>query len=127
MTLVTHERRYAQLIATLSSRPGVSTALVRNKGLGPTALCLAGEIFAVLSSQAQLIVRLPRYRVDLLVAVGHGARFELFRGQRLSEWFVAGLGMEWDWLQLAEEALSFAAKARSPPPDVTPGGWRSAS
>jgi hypothetical protein len=34
---------------------------------------------------------------------------ELGHGQSMKEWFVAGVGLDENWLSLAEEALSFAA------------------
>jgi hypothetical protein len=110
MTLssVTPEHRYAQLVAALTSQPSVTVRVVRKRGLGSTALCVADKIFAVLSSTGQLVVKLDKGRVDALVAAGGGARFEPFHGRPMQEWFVAGLGQEKDWLPLAEEALSFA-------------------
>jgi hypothetical protein len=107
LSVVTSERRYAQLVATLASRPGVTVAAVRKKGLGSRALCVDGRMFAALSSTEQLVVRLEKHRVDTLVSAGHGARFEPFHGAAMNEWLVAGLGREKDWLALAEEALAF--------------------
>ncbi len=52
-------------------------------------------------------MNLPRERVEALVAAGRGAHFELSHGQPMHEWFVAGAGLEEEWLSLAEEALSF--------------------
>jgi len=106
--MVTPRHRYAQLIATLTSRPGVTVAAVRKRGLGSTALCVDGRIFAVLSSSEQLVVRLAKERVEALVGAARGSHFEPVHGQPMQEWFVAGPGQEKDWLSLAEEALSVA-------------------
>jgi hypothetical protein len=108
LSIVTLEQRYAQLVATLTSRLGVAITSVRKKGLGPKALCVDGRIFAVLSASDQLVVKLAKERVDELVAAGRGAHFEPFHGRPMQEWFVVGLGQEKDWLSLAEEALSLA-------------------
>jgi hypothetical protein len=108
LSIVTSEQRYAQLVATLMSRPNVTTTAVRKRGLGSPALCVEGKIFAVLSSNEQLVVRLTKERVDLLVAAERGVRFEPFHGRPMQEWFVAGVGHEKDWLPLAEEAMSLA-------------------
>ena len=108
LSIVTPERRYAQLVTTLTSRPGVTIAVVRKRGLGATALCVDDRIFAALSAGQRLVVKLPRERVDDLVAAGRGAHFEPFHGRPMREWFIASQGQERDWLSLAEEALSFA-------------------
>ena len=108
LSIVTLEHRYAQLVATLTSHPNVTVVAMRKRGLGSTALCVDGGIFAVLSSSEHLVVKLAKERVDALVAAGRGARFEPVHGRPMQEWFVAGLGQEKDWLSLAQEALSFA-------------------
>jgi hypothetical protein len=110
LSIVTPEHRYAQLVATLRSRRDVTVTAVRKRGLGSTALCVGGRIFAVLSSSEQLVVKLAKERVDVLVAAGRGARFEPFHGRPMQEWFVAGVGEERDWLALAEEALAFGRR-----------------
>jgi hypothetical protein len=102
------EHRYALLVAALTSRTGVSVTASRKKGFGSTALCVNEKIFAMLSSKEQFVVRLPRERVDALVAAGHGTYFELGHGRSMKEWFVAGVDLDESWLSLAEEALSFA-------------------
>lgn len=112
LSIVTSEQRYAQLVATFMSRPNVTTTAVRKRGLGSPALCVDGKIFAVPSSNEQLVVRLPKERVDGLVAAERGLRFEPFHGRPMQEWFVAGVGYERDWLSLAEEALSFAGSQK---------------
>jgi hypothetical protein len=110
LSVVTPEQRYAQLVATLTSRPGVTVTGVRKRGLGSTALCVDGGRFAVLSSSEQLVVKLTKERVDALVTGGRGEHFEPFHGRPMQEWFVVGLGHEKDWLSLAEDALSFARR-----------------
>jgi hypothetical protein len=109
LSVVTSERRYAQLVATLRSHPSVTVTPVRKRGLGPTALCVDGRIFAILSASEQLVVKLAKDRVDELVVAGRGVRFESSHGRPMHEWFAVGLGQEKDWLSLAREALSFAA------------------
>lgn len=106
-SVIAPEQRYARVVAKLRSRPGVSVTVPRKRGLGSTALCINDKIFAMLSSKDQLVVKLPRERVDALIAAGHGTHFELSHGQPMHEWFVAGVGLEEEWLSLAEEALAF--------------------
>ena len=103
----TAELRYARLAAALASRPGVSVTAPRKKGFGSAALCVNDQIFVMLSSKGQFVVRLPKERVEALVADRHGAYFESGHGRSMKEWFVAGVGLDESWLSLAEEALSF--------------------
>jgi hypothetical protein len=121
LSLITPSHRYAQLVATLTTRPGVAETAVRKKGLGALAVCVDERMFAALSSDEQLVVRLPRQRVEELIAYGRGARFVPGHGQPMQEWFVAAPGTEVDWLSLAEEALSFVrGKEIDPPGDALP-------
>ena len=96
LSIVTPEHRYAQLVATLASRPNIAVAAVRKRGLGSKALCIDGRMFAVLSSTEQLVVRLEKERVDALVSAGRGTHFEPFHGRPMHEWFVAAVGQEKD-------------------------------
>lgn len=89
LSIVTLEHRYAQLVATLTSRPGVTATDVRKSWLGSRALCVGGEIFAVLSSDKRLVIRLAKERVDEHVVAGRGAYFEPFHGRPMQGWFVA--------------------------------------
>jgi hypothetical protein len=105
-SVITPEQRFAHVVAKLCSRPGVSVTVPRKRGLGSTALCINDKIFAILSSKEEFVVKLPKARVDELVAAARGTRFELNHGQPMQGWFVAGGGLEEEWLSLAEEALS---------------------
>jgi hypothetical protein len=113
ISLITPAHRYAQLVATLTTRSGVTETPVRKKGLGAIALCVDNRMFAALSSDEQLVVKLPRQRVEELVNKGRGARFVPGHGQPMQEWFVAAPGAEVDWLSLTEEALSFVRRSES--------------
>jgi len=76
-----------------------------SKGFGAGALKVDGKIFAMICSKGRFVVKLPRRRVDELVASGRGTRFNP-TGRAMKEWFVAedpGL----DWLKLAQEAYNF--------------------
>ena len=76
-----------------------------SKGFGAGALKVDGKIFAMICSKGKFVAKLPRKRVDELVASGLGTRFNP-TGRVMKEWFVAedpGL----DWLKLAGEAYNF--------------------
>jgi hypothetical protein len=111
LSLITSAHRYAQLVTTFTARSRITEVSVRKKGLSGIALCVDGRMFATLSRHEQLVVKLPRQRVNDLVAAGRGVRFEPGHGRPLQEWFVAAPGTEVDWLSLAEEACSFVGKA----------------
>jgi hypothetical protein len=99
----TPEDRYAALADTLlgDTDPGPPS-----KGFGSTALKVEGRIFAMLVKD-RLVVKLPRRRVDALIASGHGERFDPGHGRLMKEWLVIGPGAEDQWLPLATEALAF--------------------
>ena len=76
------------------------------KGFGSGALKVNGKIFAMMSSKGKFVVKLPKERVDELVASGKGEYFDPGRGRLMKEWFAAGSGGA-TWVQLAREAYTF--------------------
>jgi hypothetical protein len=69
------------------------------------------KIFAMLG-RGNLIVKLPKSRVDELADAGIGARFHPRRdGRAMKEWATVSVGRRGQWEELVEEALRFA---RSP-------------
>jgi hypothetical protein len=103
---MTSEERYAELVRAFSGRPGVSQ---EGRGFGSSALKVGGRIFAMLSSQGDFVVKLPRARVDALVASGDGDRFDPGRGRLMKEWVTLRPTSGCDWASLAEEAMRFVA------------------
>src|SRR5690242_17419744 len=77
------EERYAHLVDELSLDPEV--ALAARSGFGAGSLCVRGKIFAMLV-RGQLVVKLPRPRVDQLVARKEGDRFDANKGKPMKEW-----------------------------------------
>jgi hypothetical protein len=100
------DERYAEIVAALSVEPGVTVGSGK-KGFGSSALCVGGKIFALLSSKGRFVVKLPRQRVDELVAAGQGDRFDPGLGRVMKEWLELGDGYEKEWLSLSREALQF--------------------
>jgi hypothetical protein len=76
-------------------------------GFGRSALRYRRKIFAMLV-RGRLVVKLPRQRVDELVAAGHGERFDANKGTPMKEWLSLDPGSELAWSPLAREALDFA-------------------
>ena len=96
-------RRFEQLIATFLADPSVSTGT----GFGSTpGLRVRGRIFAMLAND-ELVVKLPKSRVDELVALGTGARFDPGHGRLMKEWVTIGPEHGAEWRQLAADALAF--------------------
>lgn len=104
---VTPEARYAALVETLRAEPGV--AQEEGKGFGSAALKVRNRIFAMLV-RGRLVVKLPRQRVEALVACGEGERYDPRRdGRLMKEWLVVASSREEQWPALAREALAFVA------------------
>ena len=75
---------------------------------------MRGKIFAMLW-RGRLVVKLPRARVDALVAAGEGERFDPRRdGRVMREWLVLETASQVEWLALAREALTFVGSPASP-------------
>jgi hypothetical protein len=105
---MTPEARYADLVRKLSSSSGV-TSVSEGKGFGSSGqLKAGGRIFAMLVRD-HLVLKLPRQRVDELVADGDGTRFDAGKGKPMREWFVLSTASKKPWLPLAREALEFVS------------------
>ena len=105
----TPEQRYEDLVDDLAGEDGVLPP-PGGSGFGRSALRYRRKIFAMLV-RGQLVVKLPRPRVDALVAAGHGQRFDANKGTPMQEWFSLDPGSGLAWLPLAREALIFARQA----------------
>ena len=103
---MTPEQRYEDLVEDLAGEEGVLPP-PGGSGFGRSALRYRRKIFAMLV-RGQLVVKLPRPRVDALVAAGHGQRFDANKGTPMKEWFSLDPGSGLAWLPLAREALVFA-------------------
>jgi hypothetical protein len=105
-------KRYSTVVDELLKCADVTKGSPTKKGFGSEALQVKGKIFAMLSSQRQFVVKLPRDRVDALVAARRGSRFDPGHGRLMKEWFVCGAGLERDWIALAKEAFAYVATRR---------------
>lgn len=97
--------RFDQLTAALQSRPNVTLGT----GFGPSPAVRVGEkIFAMLIA-ARLVVKLPKPRVDELVASGVGTPLQMGPTRVMKEWINISIEHAEMWEQLAAEALEFVA------------------
>lgn len=58
----------------------------QGKGFGSNALKVKGKIFAMISSQGMLVVKLPKLRVNQMVKDGSGHYFDPGHGRKMKEW-----------------------------------------
>lgn len=105
------EDRYAKIVAAMRRSPGVTLGS-KKKGFGSSALQINDKIFAMLSSKNEFVVKLPRERVDELVAAGKGERFDPGHGRLMKEWLVVAASAGRDWLPLAREAMKFVSSKK---------------
>ncbi|GCE22384.1 hypothetical protein [Dictyobacter kobayashii] len=108
----TPEERFAGVVGELLGYPGVQPpedGPKARKSFGSSGLKFQNKIFAMLV-RGRLVVKIPKSRVDALVAFGAGERFDPRRdGRLMKEWFVLAPSSELSWLALAQEALAFAS------------------
>lgn len=110
---ITPEERYDALVEALLGHRNVTLGLPGKKGFGSSGLQIGGKIFAMLSN-GRLVVKLPRQRVDALVAAGAGEPFEpRHDGRFMKEWLVVAPTSTEDWLALSKEAMAFVGQLRS--------------
>jgi hypothetical protein len=106
--------RYAVLVAGFLARPHVtfgSEGPAPRRAFGSDALKVDNRIFAMFVRE-RLVLKLPRKRVDALVAQGDGERFDPGHGRLLKEWLALDPRSEQDWEALASEALEFVGAGR---------------
>jgi hypothetical protein len=110
---VTPTQRYESLVkAILFSSP--SAKIGEGKGFGSTGqLKVDGKIFCMLVRD-QLVLKLPRMRVDDLVEAGDGERFDAGKGKPMREWFSLSRSSKRQWPALAREAMAFVSKTPYP-------------
>ncbi|SFW62762.1 hypothetical protein [Amycolatopsis australiensis] len=102
------EERFEALVDEFTGRPGI-TPPGATGGFGRTALRAQGRIFAMFV-RGQLVLKLPKARVDALVEAGHGVRFDANKGTPMKEWLALANDSPEPWPALAEEALEFVGK-----------------
>lgn len=113
-TTATPEERYATIVEALLGEPGVtysSDPTGSRKKFGSSALKIHGKIFAMLVGD-RLVVKLPRQRVDALIANREGERFLPGHGRQMKEWLTVEPLFGDGWLLLAKEAMVFVAGRR---------------
>lgn len=106
----TVEEAYAKIVRHFSTDKGVAVGSEGKKGFGSTALRTKKKIFAMVSSKGAFVVKLPKARVDALVAAKAGKPFSTGSGRIMKEWIELNPAGQDLWLGLTEEAKEFVAK-----------------
>ena len=107
---MTPEDRFEDLVDELLATAGV-TPPSPGGGFGSSALRVQNKIFAMLV-RGRLVVKLPKARVDELVADGAGDRFDANKGTPMKEWFNLAPTSDLAWSPLAREALDYVNRAK---------------
>ena len=100
---MTDEERFGDIIDTLVGEPAVTPPEGGPK-FGSNGLKVNGHLFAMLV-RGQLVLKLPRSRVDGLIDSGRGHVFDAGKGRPMKEW--VSLDGNADWLAFAREAMEF--------------------
>lgn len=112
---ITPEERFAAVVEALLSYQGVippADGPGSKKGFGSSGLKIDNKIFAMLV-RGRLVVKLPKSRVDALVASGDGERFDpRHDGRLMKEWLSLDSTSQEEWLPLTREAMEFVASKR---------------
>ncbi len=111
---ITPEERYTAIAEALLSNPDVtqsSGVTEPKRRFGASGVRVNNKIFAMLVN-GSLVVKLPRQRVDALIAAGAGERFDPGHGRLMKEWLTIGPASGDGWLPLASEAMQFVAAQR---------------
>ena len=101
------EIRFAAIVEALVELPGVTHVKSGSRLFGAASLKVHDKIFAMVASSGEFVVKLPKARVDALVAAGAGERFDANRGQPMKEWLKVRSESAKEWLALAREAFEF--------------------
>jgi hypothetical protein len=99
--------RFGDLVDEFIGRDGVVPPGATT-GFGHTALRVNGKIFAMIV-RGSLVVKLPKARVDELVANRHGIRFDANKGTPMKEWLAVDADSAIDWTAIATEAYTFVS------------------
>lgn len=106
-TLSEAQKHFAAIVEALAGEEDVTVGQRGKKGFGSSALQVKGKIFAMVSSAGQLVVKLPRPRVEALETAGVGRKFDPGHGRLMKEWLALYPESAQEGLPLAREALSF--------------------
>jgi len=111
--VVGDDPRFTEVVNALAAEPRFKEILAAfatgkqepGRRFGSNGLKVNGKLFAM-SVRGTLVVKLPKERVDTLVATGLGERFDPGHGRVMKEW-IAIPGAKPSWVELTKEAHDF--------------------
>ena len=99
----TAEKRFARLATKFLDDPRVN----EGTGFGSSpGLTVGGKIFAMLID-SELVVKLPREQIDMLVEDGVGQRLQTGKNRPMREWLRVPIAHSRRWPRLAGDAYAF--------------------
>lgn len=107
------EALFGELVTRFGADPSVTPPAAEGGKFGASGLKVDNRIFALLH-KGELVVKLPRGRVDELVASGTGKPFDPGHGRLMKEWVTIEPRHGRNWGELAQEARDFVAGAAPP-------------
>jgi hypothetical protein len=102
------EKYFAQIAETLKLKPGVAEGSWNN-GSQARALYQRSEVFAFLSLDGRLVVRLPERRIEQWLVLPGMERFNHGHGTVVRGWLEVSVFLAAQWLALCREALTFVS------------------
>jgi TfoX/Sxy family transcriptional regulator of competence genes len=98
---------FSHISKTFLKSPNVTTA----KMFGGTALKTSNKVFACFY-KGKLVLKLPKEKVDDLVAAGGAVHFDSGTGRPAKEWVAIDPSRGKEWLGLTSDAKKFVASSR---------------
>jgi hypothetical protein len=96
-----------QVWAPIATSQLATRGVTAGTGFGKTeGLRISGKIFAMLAG-GELVVKLPKERVDELVDAGVAKRFDAEKGRPMKEWASVAPSASRRWKALVDEARAF--------------------
>ena len=100
-------RTREQIWSPIAKAQLATRGVTAGTGFGKTeGLRISGKIFAMLVGD-ELVVKLPKERVDELVDAGVAKRFDAGKGRPMKEWASIAPSASRRWRALVEEARAF--------------------
>jgi TfoX/Sxy family transcriptional regulator of competence genes len=98
--------RFAEIMTSFAKDRRVTSG----KMMSSVGLKVNGKIFAMMV-RGELVVKLPKPRVDALIASGNGKPFDPRRDGRIMKEWVTITGRPATWMSIAQEAFTFVSGA----------------
>jgi hypothetical protein len=102
----TSDSAFQQLARAFEADPAVTLGSMSKKGFGRNALYVREKIFAMLTPDGRLVLKLPAATVSTLIASGHGTAFQM-SSRTMKEWITLHPAKPSSVLTLARQAKAF--------------------